>query len=775
MELNKNIKISLEKITDTTKHLHDGIEILFVINGSLKVEKTGDKYKLRSNDVILINNRDIHSIKSDSKNLAIILHIDSEFLQANCNEILTKHYKCNSATKNEQEQDKFIFIRQNLTEIMLLMFKKDPGYDLQVMSKIYMLINHIILNFERSQDENKEIKYNLSDRLNRILSYINDNFTDNITLKKLADDEFISIHYLSKLFKAETGVNFYDYITELRINRAVQDLIANNTPINKVALNSGFPNIQSFNREFKRRFDQTPSEYRKNNSISMEDRSPQVDKMISEDDSNLSELVKFMMGTNPVLTENEIYIEDVEIDFSGVDEKGGNNTKIIRIGKFENLNNNNVKKQLIQACKELDFEYIHFEQFFTDDNLLENNVLFEINDWHLSFEFIRNLALKPIVKIDLDYYLDKFGGDRLRVIDNINNSISKKLNFIKTQHGLDFLATWKFELSGSKLDIDFEYIKIINYLIKGYNQQIGIGLCLGENLISREYDEKLLKIFKEESIDLDFVSFESDPNKGKLTYRIENTDRFIYANYLKNQVKELRDMLDLNKWSHTQIFVTSFNTLGGTGVELAGSFFRAALILKTITNMDEASVVLSFWLSNEVNENTKSDVQSDYKILSLFLIDLVKRPVYFILNFIDKINNKLYPINDNIQISKSGENYYLIASNQYYYNPLYSIIENYTSINTKNINIVVKGMETGKYLVKKFVLDNANGGDFDLLLNAINLQFLDNEILSNVVNKNNPLLQIYELEIYEEFKMSLNISSNAVVLYQIKKIWCIVK
>lgn len=277
-------------------------------------------------------------------------------------------------------------------------------------------------------------------------------------------------------------------------------------------------------------------------------------------------------------------------------------------------------------------------------------------------------------------------------------------------------------------------------------------------------------MFKEKTIDLDFVTFESDPNKTNLKSEIENTDRFIFENYLKNQVKDLKTILDNNDFNHTQIFITSFNTLGGTGIELAGSFFRAALILKTITSMDEAYVNLSFWLSNEAYENTKTDMKSDYRILSLFLIDLVKRPVYFILNFIDKIQNKLYLINDNIHISKSDENYYLIASNQYYYNPLYSIIENYTSINTKNINIIVKGMITGKYLVKKFVLDNANGGDFGLLLNAINLRFLDNEILSNVLNKNNPSLEIYERDISAEFNMRLSISSNAVVLYEIKKI-----
>ena len=107
MELNKNINILLERIKDTTKHMHNGIEFLLVIKGDLTIEMDGDVYHLKQNDIILINNRDVHSVKSNSDSLSVALRIDVEFLEANCNDILTRYYIYNSAREEHQDQETF--------------------------------------------------------------------------------------------------------------------------------------------------------------------------------------------------------------------------------------------------------------------------------------------------------------------------------------------------------------------------------------------------------------------------------------------------------------------------------------------------------------------------------------------------------------------------------------------------------------------------------------------------------------------------------------------
>ena len=187
----------------------------------------------------------------------------------------------------------------------------------------------------------------------------------------------------------------------------------------------------------------------------------------------------------------------------------------------------------------------------------------------------------------------------------------------------------------------------------------------------------------------DFVTFENDPNKSNLSTHINETNSSAFEDYLKSQVLSLKRILYEQNLNNTSIFVTSFNTLGGSGYELAGSFFRAALILNTILSIDEPYVNLSYWLSNQSYENITPGKVAEYRSLSLFIIGLIKRPAYFVLRLIDKSGNNLFTISKDIKIGKWKEAYYIMVSNQYYYNPLYSIRENYISINRKNINVII--------------------------------------------------------------------------------------
>ena len=56
--------------------------------------------------------------------------------------------------------------------------------------------------------------------------YINENFRENVTLKDVADFISMNSSYFSELFKSETGTNFIDFLTEIRINTA-KDLLEN--------------------------------------------------------------------------------------------------------------------------------------------------------------------------------------------------------------------------------------------------------------------------------------------------------------------------------------------------------------------------------------------------------------------------------------------------------------------------------------------------------------------------------------------------------------------
>lgn len=95
-----------------------------------------------------------------------------------------------------------------------------------------------------------------------VKQYINDNYTQNITLNDLAEITYVHPTYLSKLFKKETSQNLTDYILNYRIEKAKQLLHLPNYKIYEVAHATGFNDSKYFGNVFKAVVGKTPSQFR---------------------------------------------------------------------------------------------------------------------------------------------------------------------------------------------------------------------------------------------------------------------------------------------------------------------------------------------------------------------------------------------------------------------------------------------------------------------------------------------------------------------------------
>lgn len=98
--------------------------------------------------------------------------------------------------------------------------------------------------------------------IRKALQYIQSNFTENISLNDIAEELEISTYYLSRLFKSKTGMNYIDYLTDIRLTYAKHLLIETNESIQNVCITSGYMDPNYFSRIFKKRVGVTPREYK---------------------------------------------------------------------------------------------------------------------------------------------------------------------------------------------------------------------------------------------------------------------------------------------------------------------------------------------------------------------------------------------------------------------------------------------------------------------------------------------------------------------------------
>lgn len=101
-----------------------------------------------------------------------------------------------------------------------------------------------------------------------IRQYIEENYGDSsLSLTHISDKFKVNGKYVSQLFKEQTGVNFVDFLMNLRIGHAKRLLLDTNEPINDIARMVGYDVPLSFARTFKKIAGLTPSDYRKHQQL----------------------------------------------------------------------------------------------------------------------------------------------------------------------------------------------------------------------------------------------------------------------------------------------------------------------------------------------------------------------------------------------------------------------------------------------------------------------------------------------------------------------------
>lgn len=122
--------------------------------------------------------------------------------------------------------------------------------------------SHILSLFhEKIQYLMQEEKQSYTMPVAKVIEYIKQNYTKDISLEKCAELVGSSYTYLSREFKKETGMRFVEYLNRQRINKAKSLLIRNDISMKEIVELSGFRNYNYFFKVFKESEGTTPSEF----------------------------------------------------------------------------------------------------------------------------------------------------------------------------------------------------------------------------------------------------------------------------------------------------------------------------------------------------------------------------------------------------------------------------------------------------------------------------------------------------------------------------------
>ena len=98
-------------------------------------------------------------------------------------------------------------------------------------------------------------------------AFIHEHQAEDISLGAVAKAVNTSTFYFCKMFKKVTGLNFTNYLSRVRIEKAKNLLLNPNLRISEIAFEVGFQSLTHFNRVFKKIIGQSPTQYRNQLSV----------------------------------------------------------------------------------------------------------------------------------------------------------------------------------------------------------------------------------------------------------------------------------------------------------------------------------------------------------------------------------------------------------------------------------------------------------------------------------------------------------------------------
>lgn len=151
--------------------------------------------------------------------------------------------------------------RETDIDIKKVYSDKDIPYDsMRKMETLIEMREWIFRSYTRLADIIGEIKANdnYSEYTKKAISYIQKNYTQNVSLNEAAEHIGISSSYLSRVFKEDCGIGFVEYLNNIRVGYAKQLIETEGLKLKDVAKRVGFNNYTYFFKVFKDVLNVTP-------------------------------------------------------------------------------------------------------------------------------------------------------------------------------------------------------------------------------------------------------------------------------------------------------------------------------------------------------------------------------------------------------------------------------------------------------------------------------------------------------------------------------------
>lgn len=744
-------------------HFHQEVELVYVMEGELRLYVMEREYHLKRGDICVINSNEEHRIETQGEITTAHLFITYSLIRSVYNGV-SSFFFCNSTSEDDERYEKLRELLNQLLKRKMFCEKEaeEEQHEYEYLSVFYKVLGYLTSNFikKAKTDAGMSMQQKSQMRTLQINEYIMNNYNQPISLKSLADTLYLSEGYLSRYFKKIYNMSFSAYLRQVRLSHAMSELLYTDKAILQIALDNGFSSISFFNKVFKEEYGKSPSHIR-NSAKEMEKKEEDMDSLVLN--QKLEKFIYSMEEEQESKKRAKIIRKTFQVEDGEKIPQFWNTP--INIGQASDLQNHEVRKQILRMKDSMHFRYIRFWSLFSDRMIMRNDE--EIGQYNFTkldniLDFLVENGLKPffdmeekikrVNRTDKDFLLYEEKNNKVDSLQIWEEFIRQLIMHLVRRYGIEEVNTWKMEvifdgycLKGiDPTDSFFQIFKCTYSIIKKHAPHMEIGgcgffpdyLCHLEKRGMNFWEEWIRRAPLPDFFSFMIYAYEADP-EGKERFGKKSED----PDYLKNSIRKIRAELIQHGLSGQKIYITEWNLTVSDRNKLNDHCFHGAYVMKNIIDVFGEIDMLCYFTGTDIYTEYYDTVWLMHGGEGLLTRDGIAKPSGFAFRFLKKLKPYFIDKTENCLLTTDRRNQYsLVCHNMKNLNYMYylqseetlewdKLWKNFDEWNPLTLKLCIKGVENGNYQMTIQKINEKSGSIQDIWADLEYIQDLsDSEI-----------------------------------------------
>lgn len=751
------LRCEMKQLGYIAPHQHDFFEIDFVLSGRLRATIGEQVYAFGPEDIFAVDAHVPHELRS-SGSVLITVQFEQSLFENTLPSPQHPHFFCNSAVQGDSAA--FTQLRRLIARLVKNNADQQQGFELRNLSLIYEIMDVFYNNFRilrtKAQDQQS---HRYAARIAEIARIVRAHYTENFSLSMLADKVHLSAPYLSKFFDQQFGMTFLSYLTQIRLDHAVNALTHTEKTIDDIAAGSGFPNTHAFVQAFKKEYALLPSVYRRKLRLEKEKATPRIEV---EQHDYMAGLKKYLEQTPDAASVLQHAVSsNVRLNAARESAQLSHTWRtVLSAGSAPDLLLADVQQMFRRIQSEIGFRYAKLHNIFSDvlhvySLRSDGTPIYNFTFLDRVLDFVLSLGLLPMLELSFmpaalakrpDRLLFHYLVSEPSNLDSWVGLINALMSHLAERYGIRALRQWQFSvwrepdtpeaLFGFSSDEKyFAFYQHTYAAVKAFDSGLQFGAPATFYLAGSEKPMWYLGFLdwcKSHDCLPDFLNFVFYDVEQSAAERGGQAEfGFVETMVLRSDGDGLKLFVDealserkAKGLPQLPIYLTEWNHTPSQQDLLNDTCFRACYLVKNILQNYDRIASFGVWSVTDLMAEAALPQELFFGGLGLFTQNGIPKAGYYALRLLSQLGDRLIGKGDGWFATKTGNEYRIILYNYRHFSHLYAIGERFDMTYTDrytpfspeqalDVHIVLDEVLNGSYTVHETVVNRKNGSAFD--------------------------------------------------------------